>query len=76
MLEDTAKHPDEKIDRLQPVIEPNELSVPFGKREILKNLQIAPSPAMAMGCLVIFTLFVLAVSGLRARKLEINYSTD
>ncbi len=34
------------------------------------------SPAMALGCLVSFTLIVLAVSGLRARKLEINYSTD
>jgi len=34
------------------------------------------SPALALGCLVIFTLLVLAVSGFRARKLEINYSTD
>jgi hypothetical protein len=41
MLEHPAKHPDEKINLLQPVIELNELSVHFGKREILKNLQIA-----------------------------------
>lgn len=34
------------------------------------------SSATALGSLVIFTLLVLVVSGLRARKLEINYSTD
>jgi len=31
---------------------------------------------MALVCLLIFTLRVLVVSGLRAKKLEINYSTD
>ncbi|HEY5041127.1 MAG TPA: hypothetical protein VIK53_03920 [Verrucomicrobiae bacterium] len=34
------------------------------------------SPATALGSLIIFTLLVLVVSGFRARKLEINYSTD
>jgi len=34
------------------------------------------SPTMAFGSLAIFILFMLVVSGFRARILEINYSTD
>src|SRR5580704_136041 len=40
-MEHEFKLPSRKIDSLQPVIELNELSVRFGKREILKDLQVA-----------------------------------
>jgi len=34
------------------------------------------SPPLALACLILFTLAVLIYSGVRSRKLEINYSTD
>jgi hypothetical protein len=34
------------------------------------------SASVALGCLILFTLAVLVYSAVRARKLEINYSTD
>src|SRR5476649_631692 len=43
MPEHVVKHPEEKINASQPVIELDDLTVHFGEREILKNLSIALS---------------------------------
>lgn len=102
---------------VQPFIELDELTVPFGDPEVLKNLHIAlfgriiglsepngtgkstlihalpgfcpassgssrifgndtASVPAALSRRILFTLAVLTYSAVRARKLEINYSTD
>jgi ABC-2 type transport system ATP-binding protein len=43
MQEHVVTHPEKKINASQPVIELDDLTVHFGKREILKNLRIALS---------------------------------
>jgi hypothetical protein len=63
------------LQSLCPVVAAPDNSLPPQVKLLIS--EAAPSSSLvALGCLFIFTLMVIAYSALRARNLEINYSVD
>jgi ABC-type transport system involved in multi-copper enzyme maturation permease subunit len=63
------------LQALCPVVAPSDLSLPVGLKILIATAEPV-RPVVAVIGILVFTLFVLAVAGHRARKLEINYSAD
>lgn len=63
------------LQSLCPVVPPTDMKLPMAWRLLISTVEPA-TPAAAVSGIVILTLLVLVACGIRARKLEINYSAD
>jgi hypothetical protein len=63
------------LQALCPVVAPSDFPLPVGMKILVATAEPV-SPVVAVTGILAFTLLVLAVAGMRARKLEINYSAD
>ena len=63
------------LQSLCPLAAAPDSSMPAALTLLISSAPAASAP-VALICLILFTLAVLAYSAVRARKLEINYSTD
>src|ERR1051326_4612044 len=63
------------LESLCPVAPPPDVKLPVAWKLLISTLDPA-SPSVAVSGILILTLIVLLASGWRARKLEINYSSD
>jgi len=63
------------LQALCPVVAPSDFPMPVGLKILIATAEPVPPVEAIIGILV-FTLLVLTVAGIRARKLEINYSAD
>jgi len=63
------------LQALCPVVAPPDVQLPVAMKILLSTAQPA-SPVEAVTGILLFTLLVLTLAALRARKLEINYSAD
>jgi hypothetical protein len=63
------------LQSLCPVVAPPDVKLPVAWRLLISTVEPA-TPLAAVSGIVILTLLVLVGSGIRARKLEINYGAD
>ncbi len=63
------------LQSLCPLAAAPDSNMPVPLTRLISAMPSASVP-VALACLILFTLAVLVYSGFRARKLEINYSTD
>ncbi|MGH7951938.1 MAG: ABC transporter permease subunit [Limisphaerales bacterium] len=63
------------LQSLCPLAAAPDSSLPVPLTRLISSIPSASAP-VALCCLLLFTLAVLAYSGFKSRKLEINYSTD
>ena len=63
------------LQSLCPVVAPPDKEMPLALTFLISPAQPATT-ALAVGTIAMFTLVVLVVAGIRAARLEINYSTD
>jgi hypothetical protein len=63
------------LQSLCPVLAPPDVKLPAAWKLLISTAEPA-TPAVAVSAILIFTALVLVAAGIRARRLEINYSTD
>ena len=63
------------LQSLCPVVLPPDMKMPAVWKLLISTVEPA-TPAAAVGGIMILTILVLVCSGIKARKLEINYSAD
>jgi ABC-type transport system involved in multi-copper enzyme maturation permease subunit len=63
------------LQSLCPVVAPPDQELPIAVRMLLTSPQPATTAGAVIG-IIIFTLAVLVIAGVRSRRLEINYATD
>jgi ABC-type transport system involved in multi-copper enzyme maturation permease subunit len=63
------------LQSLCPVVPPPDVKLPTAWKLLISNTDPA-TPGVAVGSILIFTALILVAAGIRARTLEINYSTD
>jgi hypothetical protein len=63
------------LQSLCPVVAPPDVKLPAAWKLLISTAEPVSTPAAVSGILI-FTLLVLVAAGIRARRLEINYSAD